>query len=295
MFSDLADQYLVWSQRQRSYRTSKKYLVAQLRGYFGQLSLRSFTTKGIEDFQSKLLADGKSAATVNRYLATLKHTFTKAHDWDMCDEGSLKRVRRVKKLEETNARLRYLSKEECAALLNACPSHLRPIVVTALHTEMRKDEILSLRWDRHIDLPHGLLLLDTTKDGERREIPISPTLRETLQGIVRRMDSPYVFADARGKRFLDVKRSFHSACRRAGIRDFRFHDLRHTFASHLVMAGFDLKTVQELLGHSDLRMTIRYVHLAPRHRERVATVIEQALGGTPTIQKLDNENGKGVS
>jgi len=204
-----------------------------------------------------------------RLLATLKHMFTKAVDWDMVEEETLKRVRKVKLLEENNRRLRYLSAEETQTLVEAFDPHLRPILVAALNTGMRKGEILSLKWDENIDLRHGFILLDRTKNGQRREVPINATLRAALQSLTRRLDSPYVFFDPlTGKRYRDVKRSFRSACRRAGIKDFRFHDCRHTFASQLVMAGADLVTVMELLGHKTLAMTLRYSHLAPTHKTR---------------------------
>ena len=101
------------------------------------------------------------------------------------------------------------------------------------------------RWDRHVDLKHGFILLDNTKNGERREIPINQTLKALFQSLTRRIEVPYVFYDpATGKHYKDMKKSFTTACRKAGIRDFHFHDLRHTFASQLVMAGVDLTTVK---------------------------------------------------
>ncbi|HEX9429873.1 MAG TPA: site-specific integrase, partial [Candidatus Bathyarchaeia archaeon] len=211
----------------------------------------------VEAYQTKLLAEGKAPATINRHLATLKHMFTKAAEWEIVGEEALKRIRKVKLLPENNRRLRYLSTEECQSLINACSPHLKPIVITALNSGMRKQEVLSLEWERHIDLKHGFILLDVTKNGERREIPINQTLRETLEELVRRVDSPYVFTDGDGRRFQDVKKAFHSACRRARIKDLRFHDLRHTFASHLVMKRADLTSVKELLGHKTLTMTLR--------------------------------------
>jgi integrase len=132
-----------------------------------------------------------------------------------------------------------------------------------------------------VDLRHGFLLLDRTKNGERREVPINATLRAALQGLTRRLDVPYVFHDPlTGRRYRDVKRSFRSACRRAGIKDFRLHDCRHTFASHLVMAGADLTTVKELLGHKTLAMTLRYSHLTSSHKMRAVDLLDLALNET---------------
>ena len=123
-------------------------------------------------------------------------------------------------------------------------------------------------------------MLDITKNGERREIPINNTLRASLQSITRRIDVPYVFYDkTTGEPYRYIKRSFNTACRRAGIRDFRFHDLRHTFASHLVMAGVDITTVKELLGHKSLTMTLRYAHLAPSHKVKAVGVLDGVING----------------
>jgi len=320
-FDELQGHYEAWAERQRSFR-SKKGFIKQLKKTFGGLPLRSFNTRLLEEYQSKALSKGKSHSTINRHIATLKHMFTKAVEWEMVEEEVLKKVRKAKLLPENNRRLRYLSKGECQALLDACAPHLRPIVVTALNTGMRKEEILSLEWNRNIDLQHGFILLDITKNGERREIPINNILRETLQGLVRHIKSPYVFTNGAGNRFKDLKKSFAIGLRdaaldqcphcrfevqigesaepgqcpecgvamehRKGIKDFRFHDLRHTFASHLVMAGVDITTVKELLGHKTLTMTLRYAHLAPAHKARAVEILEENLGLKPTIQKLYN-------
>lgn len=190
----------------------------------------------------------------------------------------------VKQLQENNRRLRFLSKEEIASLIDACDPHLRPIAITALNTGMRKGEILNLTWDQ-VDLKHGFILLVNTKNGERREIPINDTLRETLLGLTRRLDVPYVFYDQKtGKPYQDIKRSFASACRRARIRDFRIHDCRHTFASQLIMAGVDLTTVKELLGHKTITMTMRYAHLAPSHKVKAVAILDQLHDNYMTIQ-----------
>jgi integrase len=139
---------------------------------------------------------------------------------------------------------------------------------------MRKGEILTLRWDL-VDLSHGFILLEITKNGERREIPINSTLRSTLQDLTRRLDITYVFYDLKtGAPYHDIKKGFQTALRRAGIIDFKFHDLRHAFASQLVMAGVDLTTVKELLGHKTLAMTLRCSHLAPAHMAKAVSVLD---------------------
>jgi len=287
-FKELAIEYVKWAERQRGFE-KKANIVKQLVAEFGHYPLRRFDTRMVEQFQTERLQKGHKPATVNRHVATLKHMFTKADDWNMVEEETVKRVRKAKLLEENNRRLRYLSKEECTMLVNVCPAHLRPIVITALNTGMRKEEILGLKWDQ-VDMKNGFILLDITKNGERREIPINGTLRETLSNIVRRIDVSYVFHDMEGgKRFGNIRRSFMTACRRANIRDFHFHDLRHTFATHLVMAGIDLTTVKELLGHKTLTMTLRYAHLAPSHKVKAVDMLDNSINEnmnyTKTIQK----------
>jgi integrase len=197
IFAELADRYLEWAIRQRSF-LRKKVIIKQLVKEFGNVPLRCFSTSLVEGYQSRMLNEGKKPATANRHLAGIKHMFTKAIDWEMVEEESLERVRRVKLLQENNRRLRFLSKEECTALVNACSPHLRPIVLIALNTGMRKEEILSLAREKHIDLRHGFILLDHTKNGERREVPINQTVTAVLTGITRRIGSPYVFTNEEG-------------------------------------------------------------------------------------------------
>jgi integrase len=137
----------------------------------------------------------------------------------------------------------------------------------ALHTGMRRGELLSLQWDQ---IRNGFIYLTETKSGKARQIPINDQVARVLQKLRQQnqLKSPFVFCDANGKRFYEVKQSLASACRRAGIEGFRFHDLRHTFASQLVMNGVGLKAVQELLGHADLKMTKRDMPTSPRHISR---------------------------
>lgn len=286
-FKAFSVDYLQWAKRQRAFK-QKETLIKQLVEIFGAYPLRMFSTKMLEQYQTERLEKGNKPATINRHIATIKHMFTKAVEWDMVEEEVLKKIRKVKMLEENNGRLRYLSKEECQTLVNECSNHLKPIVITALNTGMRRGEILTLKWE-NVDLRHGFILLDKTKNGQRREIPINETLRATFQGLQRRLDVPYVFFNpSTGLPYGDVKTAFYGACRRAKITDFHFHDLRHTFASHLVMNGVDITTVKELLGHKTLTMTLRYAHLAPSHKVKAVDILDNTLNEnvnyTKTIQ-----------
>lgn len=277
-FKELTEKYLSWINGRQKSAKVKGYIIGQLIETFGSLPLRRFNTVIVEQLQTDSMNRGLKNTSCNKVLTILKHMFTKAVEWDMVESETLKRVRKVKLLRDDSKRLRYLSKEECQSLINTCDAHIKPIVITALNTGMRKGEILSLKWD-NLDLKHGFILLDTTKNGERREIPVNNTLRQSLQAITRRLDSPYVFYHVTGNRYLDVKRSFKTALRKAGIRDFHFHDLRHTFASQLVMAGVDITTVKELLGHKTLTMTLRYSHLAPAHKVKAVDILDSTLNG----------------
>jgi integrase len=314
-FKELSERYLEWVKGRQKSADTKGYIIKQMVQRFGSLPLRRFNTVLTEQFQTDLIKRGLKNSSCNKIMNVLKHMFAKAIEWEMVESETLKRVRKVKLLRDDGKRLRYLSKEECRALLDACDAHLKPIVIAALNTGMRRGEILSLKWE-NVDLKHGFILLSDTKNGERREIPINQTLRTTLQNLTRRLDIPYLFYDsANGQPYKEVKHSFHSALKKAtvekctrceyqraitkaepnqniacpscssettvhkGIQDFHFHDLRHTFASHLVMSGVDITTVKDLLGHKTLNMTLRYAHLAPSHRIKAVDLLDTTLNG----------------
>ena len=114
-----------------------------------------------------------------------------------------------------------------------------------------------------------------------RELPMNDIVHRALLAVRKKADSPWVFCKRNGERYGNVRKAFETARKRAGIVDFRFHDLRHTFASHLVMAGIDLKTVQELLGHKSFEMTLRYAHLSPEHKKRAIDILGKRLARNP--------------
>lgn len=260
-------------------------MIGQIQRHFGDLFLNQISVQDVEMFQNTLIQRGLKPGGVNRLVSTFKAMISKAVDWNMATEETLKRIRKVKNLKGEQHRLKYLTNEEIHRLINSCTGALRAVVITALNTGMRRGEILNLKWSQ-IDLKNGFILLDTnTKTGRKREIPINATLRATLQNIPRRIDTPKVFPDIR-----DFRKSFASALKKAGIDpDFRFHDLRHTFASHLVMSGVDITTVSKLLGHTTVTMTLRYAHLAPAHLVSGVQKLDNIFYPQNSLKKAQNE------
>ncbi len=278
-FADAMKTYLEWAKPQRAYQ-NKFYMgrpEGELVKRFGNIPLRRFNVGMLEAYQQECLSNGNAAGTINRKIAMLKHLFHKASDWGWVDDETLRIVRKVKMLKEPAGRLRYLTPEEVRRLLKECKSpYLRAIVTVALNTGMRRGEILALTWE-NVDLRNGYILVGQSKNGERREVPINAPVREVLSGIVRRLDSSYVFHDAKGRAMKEVRHSFERACRLAGIHGFRFHDLRHSAASFMAMSGVDLMAIKQVLGHKTIAMTVRYSHLSPGHLRNAVDALDRAM------------------
>ena len=230
----------------------------------GDLPLSDLSQQKIEQFLSyRIEKDRITPATRNRHLTMLKAMLNKAIEWELLWENP---TAKIPMLKENGARTRFLDQEEIAALLEAASPGFRPVAITALHSGMRRGELLNLKW-LDVDFKNRIITIQKSKSGKKRTIPMDRTLYETLRDLPSRFEKGYVFPSPvkPGKRRFDWQRQFRNAVDGANIEDIRFHDLRHTFASHLVMNGVDLKTVQELLGHSSITMTMRYAHLAPEH------------------------------
>lgn len=261
--SELAEKYIPYAETTKAETTTdrEQFTMRILMKAFGDKKLHEITCQGIELYMQKRTQEVKNAS-VNRELALLRHMLNKAIDW-----GYLKfnPAQRVKPLKEPPGRDRHLSDSERERLLDACTGTLKAIVLTALLTGMRKGELENLTWD-DVDLECVEIALKRTKNNEKRYIPISSELYPVLESL--RNENPhscYVFSKPDGTAYGNCRKGFESACKRAGIKDFRFHDLRHTFASSLVMEGVDLRTVQELMGHKSIAMTTRYSHVSRPH------------------------------
>ena len=249
---------------------SDEYYIKNLLKYFRGKSMDSIHSFLIEKYKLERKKIVKPA-TVNRELTCLKYMYNLAIKWGYVDKNP---VKGVKFFKENNERLRFLGAEEEERLIQACKGHLKPIVITALNTGMRRGEILGLKW-KNVDFRNWILTVTNTKNGKSRKIPMNGEMRELFTELRKKQNGIYVFSNSRGKRYYSLKRSFSSAVKRAELKDFHFHDLRHTFASNLVMAGVDLVTVKELLGHSSLQMTMRYSHLSERHKLEAVEKLEK--------------------
>lgn len=264
--------------------------------YFGEKALAEVTPKLIAAYKVKRREEGSAPATLNneqrdarkrrqkaaapatlnKELGLMKAAFNVAiREWEWCRDNP---VRRVSMERVNNARVRWVNDDEFASVLERCPDWLKPIVQVARYTGMRRENIIGLQWDQ-VDFFRKVILLDQTKNGDRLGIPLCERVVEVFKVLarVRHIRSKYVFTGPEGQPYEGAAASmaFIRACRAAGIENFRFHDLRHTFASLLVQRGVDLYRVQRLLGHRDGRMTQRYSHLSPENLREAVWVFDQ--------------------
>ncbi|MCX5711589.1 MAG: tyrosine-type recombinase/integrase [Candidatus Omnitrophica bacterium] len=274
-FDSFADEYVevYLKHNSRSWKKADLHNIKRLKRFFSAKHLHEITPFLVEQFKNKTSREVSPAST-NRALTRLKAIFNKAIAWKKFNGDNP--VKSVKFFKEDNARLRFLEKEEICKLIKNCSKTLRAIVIVALNTGMRKSEILNLKW-HDIDFKRGNIYLLKTKNGEKREIPMNEEVKGVLIKVRKHPDSPYIFPNEFGKPFTNIRKSFFTACKKSNIINFRFHDLRHTFASQLVMCGVDLNTVRELLGHKSLEMTLRYSHLSPEHKKRAVDVLASQM------------------
>ncbi len=231
-----------------------------------------------------------SKTTINRETAFLKTMLNYAIKRRWLNENPLKGFKLYK---EKQGKMRILKKREFKKLYDAASDHLRPILVTAYCTGMRKNEILTLKWE-NVDMEKGFILVEETKNDENKIIPINKLLQETLNSVKYSSPKENVFT-FKGKPIQDTKTAFNAALRRSGIDKCVFHDLRHTFASNLVMNGVDIKTVQELLGHKSIMMTMRYSHPTPDHKKQAVNSLDVDLSGHFMDTSKGNTNFEGSS
>ena len=304
----LRDTYAPWL---RQHRKTAEEIVTRLELHFvpsfGSTQLSNVTGFAVERWRSARLKAGTSPVTVNRDISDLRGCLSRAVEWGVLAEHPLRSVKSLK--ADTSSHVRYLSADEETRLRTALAArdnrrradrdraniwrrdreypewptmgvytdNLTALVLLALNTGERFGELANLQWP-DVDLARAILTLHGTvgtgtKGGKTRHLPLNAEALTVLRAWQSSSSTDgYVFPGKDGERLMTIKTAWGRLMRDAKIEDFRLHDCRHDFASKLVMNGVDLNTVRELLGHSDLKMVLRYAHLAPEH---LASAVEK--------------------
>ena len=297
----LDSQYEAWAKANTKSGASTVASVRSAFKAFLNTPLPDIHIKRIEKWRIKKLNDGLRPTTVNRLTSALRGVLSRAVEWDIIDKHPLAKLKPLQ--SNDNLHSRYLSKDEekrlTAALeardeqmkadrssantfrkargydllpsLKKCTfgDYLTPMVICSLKTGLRRGELFDLEWqDINFDSKVLTVRAEHAKSSKTRHVPLSQTALKTLKNWKKQADLNHarVFPAADGERLTTVKTAWNNLLNAASITDFRWHDMRHDFASQLVMKGVPLNTVRELCGHADINTTLRYAHLAPDHK-----------------------------
>lgn len=297
---ELIKKYEANFDKQRSFGNWKRLCLGNFKEYFGvETIIGNIRYIDLETYRNhlrnKLTRKNtiRTVASVNREMSCLHHLLSKGFEWELLESNPFKKGKSLL-TKENNQRLRFLSHEEIQKLLAVAPQHLKDVIICAVNTGMRRGELLSMKWEQ---IRNGFIYLQNTKTDEPRQIPINDSLAELFKEIKKRNPgAKYVFTYQTGKKedekqignlkvlkfndapMTQTKHSFETAVKKAKIEHCRFHDLRHTFASHLLMNGASLKDVQELLGHKTIEMTLRYGHLSQPHKMKAVNLLNGLTG-----------------
>ena len=253
----------------------------------GHLYLQDVRASIISEKKQKLLTEPnakgvvRGTSTSNRYLATLSHLLSVSQkEWEWISENPVKKIARER---EPRERTRFLSQEEQYRLLIACRDssneYLYPFVVLLLGTGCRYNEIRCLRW-ADVDLTQGKITITKSKNSDMRSVPVRGLPLDLLKKLATLdcFSFGYVFPSKNRKKPLELRRAYRTAIKRAGLKDFRGHDTRHSYATQMLAQGLSLGEIGHLLGHRSVSMTKRYAHLV-EHRsvDAVTKMSEQVF------------------
>ncbi len=261
----------VSSNMQASYSASLKHLDS----FFGNLDLLSVSPKVISKYKVLRRNEGVKPGTINKELAMLSKAFSLAvKEWEWLRDNP---VSRVPKEKENNERDRWLTEDEERRILKNSFQWLKEIIVFALNTGLRQDELLSIEWSR-VNLLRKTVLINNTKNNKPRTIPLNKIALDALlrRSNVKSIKNDYAFFSRNGEKINhhSLRKSFRIALKKSRIENFRFHDLRHTFATRLAQRGVDIYKIAKLLGHRDIKMTQRYAHHCPESLRDGVEILE---------------------
>jgi len=289
LFKKLCNRYLDYSKNNKRSWTRDQQSINHFLKHFKNKTLQQINPWVIEKYKSERMKEVKLStirkevikpSTVNRELDTLRNMLNKAVDWGMIESSPYKGIRHFK---VNNINLRIINNEEFSKLYESSSLDLKPILLCAISTGMRLGELLSLKWN-DINWNDDYILVRDSKNYESRTIPINATLLKALSDLKKHSESDYVFGGR-----TTIKWEWTNALKTSGIAHCRFHDLRHSFASRLVMGNVDLVTVKELMGHKRIETTMRYSHPTPEHKIRAVESInfETVVTYLDTNKKID--------
>lgn len=279
------DAYYATAGRDLKGKDRLKWTIAYWKTHFGALPVSQITRRDLSlHIETRRIA-GKSNSTINREISILSSSINYAirrWGWNIANPAS------GLNLKTPEGRLRWLTTTETRQLLKSANEskapHLHDFIVLALNTGMRRSEILRLQVSK-IDLVAKKIHLEgsQTKSGRRRVIPLNNRAIQAIQSVLERnhqngVTGSRLFLQRNGRPVVQINTAFKNAVRASGIEDFRLHDLRHTFASWLVQSGVPLPEVRDLLGHSTIKQTERYAHLAPGHLHSAVAVLDNLPG-----------------
>lgn len=285
-FRAIADKY--WELHGQHLRSNAwRYMLTEVVTRFGDKPAGDISIADLQAYYNEIRARA-SISTANRNITLLKSVFNRAIAWELYSGANP--ATKITKAKEPANRLRYLSQAELRALLGVCDPRIFPILACALFTGMRRGEMLALTW-ANVDLAQGLIYILQSKSGKPREIPIAPNLRDILAG----MDTQEPAAKVFNVPLITLRRQFMRVLSEAGITGFRFHDLRHTFASHFIMKTGNLPALQKILGHASPMMTQRYAHLSSGYLQAEMLAFNSCIPAradfTPEIKSIGHNLG----
>ena len=267
-FSDFALEYLKYAKINKKSWKRDQICIKNLLPYLGDLLLSRIAPSDIEAYKEDRLKK-ISPSTINRELACLRYMFTVAEQLGKFEGKNP--VKEVKFLQSRQYVFKVLTAKEIKRLIDAAVEHLKPIIILALNTGMRRGELFNLRWS-DVHFKDRFLFIKETKSNIMRKIPMNDLVIKTIKSIEKK--SEFVFTSPRsGTRFRDIQYSFKRACEKAEINDCRFHDTRHTAATHMIQRGADIVTVSQILGHTDIKMTLKYCHPSDDSRLRAVDLL----------------------
>lgn len=263
--------YLEYAQTKKSYKADKSRMVL-IQEYFKKKKyITDIKPEDIEKFKQFLLKRDITKTTVNRYLEVLSKMFNMAIDNDWITKNPIKKNT---KFPVKNYQVRYLKEDEEKRIFEACPDYFKPILIVALNTGLRKGNIQTLKWS-NILLDFRLLELTDNKGNKHIKMYINDTLYELFSNLPK-VDEEYVFINPRSHRIYSnecFRDTWNAIREKAGVGDFRFHDFRHTVGTRMAERGVPVPVIKDVLAHSDIRTTMRYVHSVPNQLKSAMEVL----------------------